>query len=226
VFILLSFVSGKQLKYLLPVLPAFALLVARVISMAEDRSIDRRPWLLGGILIFVGVLLMVLPSVLKTAAWINTINPLWGGLLVAAAIVFIMQQPLRPVQYPLRITLLSAFVIGIAHVGVFRIAAPAYDLQAASRMIATAQAEGRRVASVRRYHSQFEFYGRLTQPVIQLKIDQALAWAEQHPDGYLVVIDKGSLEKYPKAVFTQPYRSGYLAVWEGRAVVDNPAVLP
>ena len=226
VVFLLSLVSGKQLKYLLPVLPAFALLVARVLSLAEDRTIDRRPWLLGGSLVIVGVLLMVLPFVLKTAGWINTIHPLWGGLLVAAAIAFIMQQPMRPVQYPLRITLLSAFVIGIVHVGIFRIAAPAYDLQAASRVIATAQADGRSIASVRRYHSQFEFYGRLTRPVVQLEADQALAWAARHPDGYLVVIARGSPEKYPKAVFTQPYRSGYLAVWEGRVIVDNPAVLP
>jgi hypothetical protein len=33
-------------------------------------------------------------------------------------------------------------------------------------------------------------------------------------------------EQYPMAVFTQPYRSEYLAVLNGRALTENPALLP
>ena len=46
-FLFMSLVSGKQLKYLLPLLPAFALLLARVISGLEGVVIRRRDWFLG-----------------------------------------------------------------------------------------------------------------------------------------------------------------------------------
>jgi 4-amino-4-deoxy-L-arabinose transferase-like glycosyltransferase len=186
-FVLMSLVSGKQVKYLL---------------------------------------FIVLPRTLDQAPWINNVQPLWGGLLVAAAIVMVMLRPVSVARYPVRMTLFSVFVAGVIYAGIFRTAAPAYDVQAVSRVIAAAQAAGRRVASVAHYHGQFGFIGRLQQALVQLDSDGALAWAAQHPDDLLVVITRKAPEQYPKAVFTQPYRSGYLAVWDGRTVIENPAVLP
>ncbi|MGB5179424.1 MAG: glycosyltransferase family 39 protein, partial [Gammaproteobacteria bacterium] len=225
VLILMSLVSGKQIKYLLPLVPAFALLLGRVWSRMDSGVIKQRPWLLGGVLFVVGGLLLVLPLVMDAAAWINDIPPWWGLLLMVAAPVLLLQRPLQPAAYPQRLTLYSVMVIVIVHIGVFRSAAPAYDVQSASRVIATAQAAGRTVAIASRYHGQFGFAGRLTQPLLQLQADGVLAWAAQHPQDYLVVITRSAAEEYPKAVFTQPYRSGYLLILTGAAVTNDPAVL-
>jgi 4-amino-4-deoxy-L-arabinose transferase-like glycosyltransferase len=225
-FILMSLVSGKQLKYLLPLLPAFALLAARVISRMDGTDVRYRDWLPAGVLLVCGGLFVVLPQMLDQAPWISHVQPLWGGLLIAAAVVLLLLRPVSAAHYPLRMTLLSVFVTGVVYAGVFRTAAPAYDMQAVSRVIATSQAEGRRVASVSHYHGQFGFVGRLRQPLIQLDADSALAWARQHPDDLLVVITGKKPEQYPMAVFTQPYRSEYLAVLNGRVLTENPALLP
>lgn len=227
VFVLMSLVSGKQIKYLLPLLPAFALLLGRVWSLAGERVIKQRPWLLGGVLLLAGGLLVALPLVMEAAPWINDIHPLWGVLLMAAAVALLLQRPLRALDYPQRLTLYSVWVIVVVHVGVFTTAAPAYDLQSASRVIASAQAAGHAVAIALRYHGQFGFPGRLTQPIVQLESDAALQWAEHHQQDYLVVVSRSAAAagEYPKAVFTQPYRSGYLSIWTGDAVVRNPAVL-
>ena len=225
-FILMSLVSGKQLKYLLPLLPAFALLAARVISRMDGTDVRYRDWLPAGVLLVCGGLFVVLPQMLDQAPWISQVQPLWGGLLIAAAVVLLLLRLVSAAHYPVRMTLLSVFVTGVVYAGVFRTAAPAYDMQAVSRVIATSQAEGRRVASVSHYHGQFGFVGRLRQPLIQLDADSALAWARQHPDDLLVVITGKKPEQYPMAVFTQPYRSEYLAVLTGRALTENPAVLP
>jgi hypothetical protein len=222
----MSLVSGKQLKYLLPLLPAFALLLARVSSGADRGERSYRPWLPAAALLICGGLFMVLPRALDQAPWINNVQPLWGGLLVAAAIVMVLLRPVSMARYPLRMTLFSVFVVGVIYAGIFRTAAPAYDVQAVSRVLAAAQANGRRVASLAHYHGQFGFPGRLQQALVQLDSDNVLAWAAQHPDDLLVVITGKTAEPYPKAVFTQPYRSGYLAVWDGRTVTENPAVLP
>lgn len=225
-FLFMSLVSGKQLKYLLPLLPAFALLLARVISGLEGVVIRRRDWFLAAVLLLCGLLLIVLPRSLDQAPWIADVQPLWGGLLMAAAVALLLLRPVSASGYPLRMALLSVFVTGLVYVGIFRTAAPAYDMQAVSRAIATAQANGLTVASVSRYHGQFGFAGRLQQPLLQLDAGGALAWAGQHPDDLLVVITGKGPELYPMAVFTQPYRSEYLAVLTGRALTEHPAVLP
>ena len=225
VFILMSLVSGKQVKYLLPLVPAFALLLGRVWSRMDDGVLQQRPWLPGGVLFIAGGLLATLPLVMDTAPWINDIQPLWGLLLMVVAVVLVLQRPLQPLDTPQRLTLFSVAVIVILHLGVFRTGAPAYDVQSASRVIARAQAGGREVAIATRYHGQFGFAGRLTQPIVQLEADRTLAWAAEHPQDYLVVITRSAVEEYPKAVFTQPYRSGYLFILTGDAVVNDPAVL-
>ena len=225
VFILMSLVSGKQVKYLLPLIPAFALLLGRVWSRMDHSVIKQRPWLLGGILFVTGALLVALPLVIDAAPWINHIHPLWGLLLMVAAVVLLLQRPLLPADYPQRLTLFSVAVIVILHLGVFRIGAPAYDVQSASRVIARAQVAGREVAIATRYHGQFGFAGRLTQAIVQLEAGGVLAWAGRHPQDYLIVITRSAVEEYPKAVFTQPYRSGYLVILTGDAVINNPAVL-
>ena len=225
VLILMSLISGKQIKYLLPLVPAFALLLGRVWSRMDGAVIKQRPWLLGGVLSVTGGLLLVLPLVMDAAAWINDIPPWWGLLLIVLALLLLLQQPLQPSDYPQRLTLFSVAVIAIVHIGVFRVAAPAYDVQSASHVIASAQAAGRTVAIDARYHGQFGFAGRLTQPLLQLEADGALAWAAHHPQDYLVVITRSAVEEYPKAVFTQPYRSGYLLILTGDAVINAAAVL-
>jgi len=221
----MSLISGKQIKYLLPLVPAFALLFARVLSQMGEHSIQQRPWLLSSVLFTLGGLLVILPFVLDTAPWINHIHPLWGVLLLLAAVVLLLQRPLQPAETPQRLTLFTLLVVMVLHVGIYKTAAPAYDVQAASRIIAKAQAAGHEVATQLRYHGQFGFAGRLTKPIIQLDADRARVWAEQHPQDYLVIIARSALEEYPKAVFTQPYRSGYLAIYSGEAVVNNPAIL-
>ena len=224
VFALLSLVSGKQLKYLLPLQPAFALLVTRASGWPGSRMVSVRPWLLALMLLLVGMAGSVLPLVLHKAPWINAVHPAWGGLLMIVAITVFLLRPLPSAPYLLRISLLSVFVVAVAQLGVFRKAAPAYDLQAASRLLAKAQEEGREVAVITRYHGQFGFYGRLQQPLLYIAPENVPGWAKRNPDAYLVMVYRKGEPVYPQSVFTQPYRSGYLVIREGRAVAADPAL--
>ncbi|MGD2113288.1 MAG: glycosyltransferase family 39 protein [Gammaproteobacteria bacterium] len=226
VFLLLSLVSGKQVKYLLPALPAFALLVARVLSRLPARPVVQRPWLPAAGLAGLGIAFMILPSVLDQAPWLNEVHPGWGALLLGVAMVWLSLPPAEPARYPPRMALLSVVAVAIAETGVVRIGAPAYDLQQASRFIATARAAGHPVVILESYHGQFGFYGRLTEPVRQLARGQALDWAREHPDGYLVSTGSGLPDAQDDAVFAQPYQSGYLAIHAGHQVMENPGVLP
>jgi 4-amino-4-deoxy-L-arabinose transferase-like glycosyltransferase len=226
VFILLSLVSGKQLKYLLPLSPAFALLVAHVIGKMPQRPLLRRPWLLAGLLAGLGVIGMVAPFVLDQAPWLNAVHPLWGGLLVLLAVLLLYLPPAMPDRLPLRMLALSVCVVCIGEIGVLRIGAPAYDLKQASRLLALAQADGRPVAVLDQYHGQFGFYGRLTEPVLQLQPEQARGWARQHPRGYLVITDRKSTVPPLPTLFAQPYQGGYLAILDAAVVAESNRPLP
>ena len=82
----------------------------------------------------------------------------------------------------------TAAAVGIVQLTVFPPAAPAYDLREAAASIARAQAEGRPVANLGRYHGQFHYHGRLTQRVTPLAREQVFGWARANPDGDLVVL--------------------------------------
>ena len=93
-----------------------------------------------------------------------------------------------------------------------RIGAPAYDLEAASAVIARAQAGGHPVAVTQHYHGEFGFYGRLTRPVQEVAMPQLGDWSRAHPDGYVVLTGKQSSAGCPGVVHDQPYQSGYLTI--------------
>jgi len=224
--LVMSLVSGKQLKYLLPVLPAFSLLVARVLSLAEQQGMARRPRALAVTLGLFGLFLAAVPMLIATPPWLGSVNPLWGGVLIAGAVALFMSQSLRMAQYPFAVALLSAGVLASVYLGIFRVAAPAYDLREASRVIAAAEAAGRPVASLSDYHGQFGFYGRLTRPIEDLSPEQVPSWFRQYPQGYLIAYYPGTVPEYFAAILEQPYRGGHLVIWEGRVLAANPALLP
>ena len=224
-FIMLSLVSGKQLKYLFPLLPAITLLLGRVLSRMEEAPLRQRPWLLVAAVLATGVALIVLPLVLEEPFWISAIHPAWGGLLVVMAIATAWLRPLRPTRYPLLVTLLSVCVVTVLQLGIFTAAAPAYDMRTISGFIAQAQAEGREVAMVNQYHGQFGFYGRLVQPLVQLPVTTMQDWAKSHPQGYLIMTADAP-DELPDALYTWPYRGKYLAIVDGRTLQQNPQLLP
>jgi hypothetical protein len=195
-----------------------------VLSRMEEAPVRQRPWLLVVTLVVTGAACMVLPFVLDKPAWISEVHPGWGGLLLAIALAVAWIRPLRPSRYPRFLALVSVCVVTVLQLDLFMAAAPSYDMRPASRFIADAQEAGREVAVLARYHGQFGFYGRLVRPLDQLDDDTLQDWVKRHPQGYLILVGKRP-DEYPDAVYTQPYRGRYLAILEGRAVSDNPALL-
>ncbi|MDH3901199.1 MAG: hypothetical protein OEU51_09165, partial [Gammaproteobacteria bacterium] len=224
--VLLSLISGKQAKYLLPLLPAAALLIAGVVSGLSGKPVTQRPRVLAASLFMAGVALSVVPYYPGIAPWMAGMHPAWGAGIMVVAVVLVLLRPWRADHYPPVMALLSAIVLGLFQSGVFRAGVPAYDLRPVSRVIATAQAAGRPVANLGSYHGQFHFYGRLVRPVIPLQVAEGVAWGRGHPDGLLVAYYRGGGADHPGAVHAQPYRGGSLAVWAGAGIAANPDVLP
>ena len=224
--VLLSLVSGKQAKYLLPVLPALALLLARAITRGGGQQALRRPVWLAASLLFVGALVSALPWFPGRAQWMTEVQPFWGGLIMAAGMVLLLFRSLRDTQYPVMLALVSVYVVGVVHLGVFRAGAHAYDLREVSGLIARTQAAGHSVANLAIYHGQFHFYGRLEQPLDELVPSGAEAWGRAHPGGLLVAYYRDARIHFPGAVHEQAFRGGRLAVWRVATITADPGLLP
>lgn len=184
---LFSFISGKQVHYLLPELPAFALIAARAFLASGTAAAPGRwshlPVIV--LLALAGIAPLALAVRVGDAQTAALLHPLWGPIgfalfcLLLAALVWRLPQLFGLGLSGLGLVL--GFVGLIASTGL----GPAYDSAPIARQMAAHQAQG--LATVTgRYNSEFGFEGRLTEKVQVLTAEAAPAWLAAHPGGLLV----------------------------------------
>lgn len=207
--LIFSAISGKQPHYLLPEFPAAALLIGHALARAPLRG---RPWLPGMALIALGLALTYLvlaPVEPQGALSIAARLPAWAGagfLLAGLLALYDAGCPLARVNRLAWASLLAMLWLLAA---LLRPLAPAYDVAPMARELARYQAQGRPVANEGKYHAQYQFAGRLGQPLAALHAPALADWLEAHPDGVAVVYLRADEQAAPyRALFRQPYRGG------------------
>lgn len=209
VFIAFSFISGKQPHYLLPIVPAFALLVARGWEeLHAVRWLDRLlPALVG---LIVGGTLLYLPTYHQhhyLAPWLLNI-PTFAGMAMILGSVFLMLTAKHKNQYLEGMTLLGILAISVLYLGVIRAAGPAYDVTKISQQLKVMQDQNIPLANVDKYHGQFNFLGRLKVSPVELSEGQLDAWFEKNPNGRAIVyFDKARPLGEVVPEYSQPYRA-------------------
>ncbi len=203
VFLAFSLISGKQPHYLVPLMPAFALVFASVLRNPKDGL-----WLpallmaiLGGAMIYLALsALPVKQDILEHLQW-------WPGfLLIAGALVVAWAGKETKRRVP-SLAVLGAMAFASLQLYFTPIAWSAYDVHPMAHEIAKLQQQGKAIANLKKYHAQFQFAGRLAKPIVELKPDELPAWVQKHPDGVVVVYVKS--DRLPaRSLFSQPFRGG------------------
>ena len=181
--VLFSLISGKQVHYMVPVLPAVALVAARLTRDVRAPGVGMAavpPLLIaaGGALVALGVIplgdelaplfepriallpWMALLAVLSLGAL--RLGALSGGAVVGLATVLVVN-----------------LVIGTTRLH------DVYDTTGIAQAVAGVQGDG--IAFVGAYHAQFNFAARLTRPVTRLgDAREVRAWVAAHPGGVVV----------------------------------------
>ena len=217
-----SLISGKQGKYLLPLLPLLALLTARALAGLEPADRRLRLWPAGVLLGVAGAALTALPWWPQGPVWKDQVQLLWGpGVLLWSLLFFGLRlQRQAAVQ---GLTLAVALGTATLYAGVVDRMAPQYRLQALSARLADLQQEGHALAWLGNYHGQFQFLGRLHRPVTALRQPGSLRdWLAAHPQGYVLVRYPGAGPDVPDGLLVQPYRSGTLVLWPARELLRSP----
>ena len=236
VLVVFSLVSSKQPYYLLPECAGFALLIAAAVvqtrrthaSVASTRWLG--PWPLATLSIGGGLFLLALPQLISHGLVHDTKLVALGIFSTAFGVLYLLLGGLllsgRDELY--RIALVG-LMGAVAANGLFTLAWwPAFNLKPAALLLAHAEAQGQPIANLETYDGQFDFLGRLTQPIEQLAEGKALrVWAKAHPRG-LIVSYPVTLTSFDrsKAVYVQPFRGVWLSIWPAQEFAAVPEGLP
>lgn len=226
-----SIVSGKQPYYPLPEYAGAMLLFAGAVSLLEDtrpRLAKTRwlgTWLLGAVAAMLGILLLVLPILIGhgplRGEWLDSISQhcaIFGLVfLLVSVLLFVGQRHGNDAQ-----SIGFAGLIGaVALSALFTVSMwQNFDMRPTAQLLREAEDAGRAVGYEGNYDGQFDFAGRLKQPLDTLASDQSVqAFTRMHPDG-LIVTGQETLTvadlRYARLI--QPFRSSWIIVWSANVL--------
>lgn len=222
-FLVFTLVSGKQVYYLLPLLPGVAIVLARALVQGESASPRRwlGGWPLGLGALAAGAYLVMLPALVDTgrirSPWLidaATQSPLFGTVLIVLGLWLLV--PHRDAGSELR-RIAFAGLLGTAamHALFARTLWSNFDLTPTTQQLAAAQLAGRPIANLGTYEGQFHFSARLIGRIDEIRSNQLVDWARAHPDG-LVIDYRSKLDSsdLSYARLIQPFRSRWLTLWD------------
>lgn len=199
-FIAFCAISGKQIHYLLPLLPAWALAGAWLLQQSGARL---RPLLFGLLALLTGAGIAILPW-LAARTFHFPARPVIALLALVALIVAIgawrvWGRDARGLALSATALVSAALLAGaLAYL-------PALDVIPEAMFVKQALQARVPIAHVEWHNGLFGYTGRLRQPLPWISREQLQAWCLAHPDGILLTSDH-SAEPVDVAPFrTWPY---------------------
>jgi len=229
--VIFSIISGKQFHYLLPELPAIALVLARLLfdGVAEKEGAARDQIPPGLFYVIAGIALFALPALPVPEAapsWLDLVATGWGLAMAAAGVVVLFRR-----RWPLAgrlgaLAVLSAVFVVVIHLAMKPPLAAAYDLKPLALKLAEWQRQGISLANFSKYHGQYQFLGRLEKPITQVGIlDPDLRnFLADHADGRIVAYHN-KLPTAAKPIAVYRFRTRLITVWEVATVIRHPGIL-
>lgn len=214
--------SGKQFHYLLPEFPALALVAAHALP-GQGRPLDLRiPGLAAAAWAAAFVYLEAagsLPAALAGAA-----SP-WTLMAAAAGLACLFLPRPRPAASVVALAGLSAVMVTALHLALAPALETAYDLRPLAARLGAWERDGVPLAHFGKYHGQYQFLGRLEKPmaVIGVRDPDERDWLRRHPGGKVVSYRKTPVES-PSPAYMQPFRGGYVVVWDAAAILASPGL--
>jgi 4-amino-4-deoxy-L-arabinose transferase-like glycosyltransferase len=219
-----SVISGKQAHYLMPLVPALALLAARA-ACVLPKAYPRDAWLPALCAVLAGALLVALRFVgrhLGMPDWSEQI-PLVTGLAVAAAGLAVILITFESTRLEAgKLAAVTAFIVATVQGGLSPSVWNAYDLRQAGAWLKGLETHGVPVAHVGVYHGQFQYLGRLNKPLEIVPLGELAIWFAHHPEGRAIIYLSPGNPLLDRAEFRQPFRSRVLAIIDRQ---DSSALL-
>ena len=179
-------ISGKQIHYLAPLLPAWALSGA---SVLQDK-VRLRGGLYALFALLVAVGLGLLPGWAARAYGYPLQRPLMLFALVALAIsAGLWRAWARDVR---SLALAATALASVSLLSGALALQPALDVRPEAAFVSSALRAHVPIAHVEWHNGLFGYTGRLQRPLPVIARARVLAWCRAHPDGWLLASDRGA----------------------------------
>ena len=229
-----SLVSGKQVHYLLPLIPAVALLIARGLGQREAASLAR-PWPVAVIIavIALGVIMAGVTTRADAVVWWphDPIAWWWALLPVGAALMLVVWQrgwiTRNAAVHALAVS--TAVLLCSIQLAAGRAGTVPYDTAPMAAAVTRALRDGHPIAMVGAYNGEYHFEGRLHGAHIDVVTKgDAAAWLRTHASGLLLRYDRGhDAPALEGMVARHPFRNGWAtlstALPDARTANEAPA---
>ncbi len=220
-----SFVSGKQAKYLVPILPAFALLAGYALLKLQTAP---RFWEIllpaCGFLALPAILAYARakPAALALPEWSSTL-PVWPIVVSAFAMPLLLAVAKRDTLTQTRSLCFAVYgAILVIGVGVVPSIAPYADPRPTAEHLAVLESQGIPLAHLGKYHAQYNFAGRLRKPIEILDQPELGPWVAAHPAGQVIVVERNRYSgDGARPEYEGPFRGAWIQVWAGQALLAS-----
>ncbi len=198
-FVAFCAISGKQIHYMLPLLPAWALAGAWLLQQAGARL---RPWLYALLALLAAVGIALLPWQAAKAFGFPP-RPAIAWLALAALLVAIAVW--RWGRDPRCLALSATALVSAAMLAGALAYLPALDVRPEAAFVKQAFEQRVAIAHVSWHNGLFGYTGRLHRPLPWIPRDQVQAWCRAHPAGILLTSDQSDEPKGVAPFATWPY---------------------
>ncbi|HUN52777.1 MAG TPA: glycosyltransferase family 39 protein, partial [Candidatus Sulfotelmatobacter sp.] len=222
-FVALSLISAKQPHYLLPLFPAVALALGRVI----DRQTPARAgsWLMIGLSLLTAAVWFVgrLPHV----AW--PLPPAYGaGFLALAAATWLASRRANFADHLAATAFAAVAWMLLLGAGLYNATWPELDVRPLAAEVGRLAAAGAPIGHAGSYNAEYNFYPRLKRAIVELRGPAILPWVEAHAEGELIAgyPAKNAARAWPAApLYRQPFRGDEVMIWRNADVIAHPELL-
>jgi 4-amino-4-deoxy-L-arabinose transferase-like glycosyltransferase len=231
VFLAFSLISGKRIHYLLPLLPGMALLLAWCLTNADNAFWQKPRYGYAVVLGLLGLGLLVFPFLNSHFLWMPDwigLSPIWGVMLCLSA-TGLAWLPTKTSTASIGLVAFVSVTTALSLAGGFFSINKAYynTLPPALKIAEFRQAKQEVFMFTYKYHGQFQFTGRLEQPLqIAASSAELLKFARNNPNSMLLVGYKKSAD-LQDSIFNFSYRlkSHSLGFLPSKTLLANPKLL-
>lgn len=231
---LFSMASGKQVHYLMPLFPSLALMAAHALSVANPRILRVHQAPFGVMLVLLGFLLLYLPAFgrvlsVHEAAEIGQETPISVELLVLCiGIIVLAFRPMKPLTGMRIMTWAMLGLMLSVHLIFYQVGWQYYSMNTLAGKLADLEKQGVGIAYWNKYNGDFNFLGRLHEPLIEIGDKQKLlTWLNTHSQAYVVLVHRpDALVSEDGVAFAQFYRgSRRIMLWKSSELTNRPKTL-
>ena len=188
-FLMLCLIGGKQIHYLLPLLPFTILVIANLSNSNFDIS-SKSLWLFN-LTFFLFGLFLCLPSLMNIFLGQTTelisIPPSTGYLIMGYGFILFFLECSDSVRAQLYMTLNSLILITFLYVYVIHVNYKAFDLKPLAEFISNLQQKNYPVGYLGEYQDQLHFMGKLLKPISSVEKNKITTWAKNNQNGWLIL---------------------------------------